>query len=87
MSTTLPQSYNHWIRQRTLAQDTVAPGDPDRVFQISRMVPGQERPEVICSCGKQSAQRLLAALATQEGSERYRVTAIFLQPRLPGLER
>jgi hypothetical protein len=58
----------------------------EKVFQISKISPDQDRPLVIASCGKTAAERLLAALATQEDGAQYRVTAIFINPLLPGLE-
>ena len=84
MPNQLPANYEMWIRQKSLAQD-IAIGEPvDKVYQISRMTPGQERAEVICSCGKKSAQRLLAGLAIHDGPECYRLSAIFFNLVLPG---
>jgi hypothetical protein len=81
----VPDNYDHWVRQKTLAQNAII--DPDRVYQISKMSPGQARPLVVASCGKTSAQRFLAAVAQQEnGQDRYRVTAVFINPSIPGLE-
>jgi hypothetical protein len=57
----IPDGYSHWIRQADKPRNSV----DERVYQISKLSPGQE-PLVIASCGKQSAQRLIAALATQE---------------------
>jgi hypothetical protein len=81
----LPDSYAHWIRQKSLAQNTVT--NPDRLFQISKESPNQERPLVVASCGMSAAHRFLAAVAMREGAEHYRISAIFLNPSLPGLER
>ena len=72
---------SHWIRQADQPRNTV----DERVYQISKLAPGHE-PLVIASCGKSSAQKLIAALATQEGQAQYRVTATFVNPCLPGLQ-
>jgi hypothetical protein len=71
---------------RLAARASSARAIDERVFQISKLSPGQERPLVIASCGKTSAKRLLAALAIQGELEHYRVTAVFVNPVLPGFE-
>jgi hypothetical protein len=55
--THLANSYQDWIRQKNLAQDKVS--EADRIFQISKMAPGDER---------------------------YRITAVFVNPSLLGME-
>ncbi len=77
------QSIEHWSRQNRIAREVVV----ERVFQISKISPGQQ-PLVIASCGKAAAQRFLAAVATQDGPEQYRISACFDQPLLfAGMER
>ena len=78
----LPTSLRSWCRQGDTAREKIV---TDQVFQISKISPGEE-PLVIASCGKQSAQRLIAALSTEDGPARYRVSAIFVNPCLPGLQ-
>ena len=57
------------------------------VYEIRKLPESpDERPLIIAQTGKQSAQRLLAALAEQEGRDRYRLST-FEHPELPlGLE-
>lgn len=79
----LPQCYEQWIAQSDVARRKL---NEERVFQISRVAPEDDRPMVIASCGKKAAQRLLATLATQDGQDRYMITAVFRNPSLPGFE-
>ena len=70
----LPCSYALWIRQS------------DRVYQLTRMARSNEERDLVVATGcKSSIQRLVAALAEQQGPERYRVSC-FEHPVLPGLE-
>jgi hypothetical protein len=61
----------------------------EKVYQISQVPKADptRRPEVIATTSKSSAQRLLAALALQESSYHFGVTAVFVHPMLPGMER
>jgi len=68
-------SYAHWIRQS------------DRVYQLTRMARSNEEQDLVIATGcKSSIQKLVAALAEQQGPDRYRVT-FFEHPTLPGMER
>jgi hypothetical protein len=71
----------HWTRQEDLARKS------ERVYQLTRLgrTPGEPN-MVVATSSKQSIQRLVAALAEQQGQDRYRVS-VFLHPVLPGLER
>jgi hypothetical protein len=80
----LPQPYEEWIRQSDLARRKL---HEERVFQISRISPEQDRPLIIATCGKRSAQKFLAAVATQESPDQFRIKAVFVTPVLPGFER
>ena len=66
-----PDSYAHWIRQC------------DRVYQLTRMARSNEERDLGCKSGM---QKLIAAVAEQQGPDRYRVTC-FEHPTLPGMER
>jgi hypothetical protein len=71
----LPDSYAHWIRQC------------DRVYQLTRMARSNEERDLVIATGcKSGVQKLVAALAEQQGPDRYRVTC-FEHPTLPGMER
>jgi hypothetical protein len=72
----------HWTRQF----DQSAKRIDTRVFQIRKLAssPG-ERELIVAMTSKASAQRLIAAFAEIEGSERYRVTC-FDHPYLPGCQ-
>ena len=82
-----PFSWRHFARQFDIArkgkmtQQTI-------VYKVVKLPQGpDERPTIIAMTGKQSAQRLIAALAEQEGPERYRVF-VFQHAELPlGLTR
>jgi hypothetical protein len=67
-----PDIYAHWIRQS------------DRVYQLTRMARSNEELDLVIATGcKSSIQKLVAALAEQQGPDRYRVTC-FEHPTLPG---
>jgi transcription elongation factor GreA-like protein len=81
----VPQCYEQWVRESDIARRKLT---EEKVFQISRMCPGDKEPLVIATCGKTAAQRLMAAFSTQDGSgDRYKITAVFVNAVLPGFER
>ena len=70
----LSSRYQHWTRRS------------DRVYQLTRMARSNEERDLVIATGcKSSIQKLVAALAEQQGPERYRVSC-FEHPVLPGLE-
>ena len=78
-----PAVPNCWTRESDLALRKLT---EEKLFQISRMAPGDKEPLVIATCGKASAQRLISALATQDGPARYQITAVFVNMVLPGVQ-
>jgi hypothetical protein len=75
------------LGKNILAGEVDEPGNGvERVFQISKISPGDERPLVIATCSEASAKKLLAGLATREGKDRFAITAVFEHPVLPGFE-
>lgn len=80
----IPATSFHWIRQSNVVRKSM--NERDLVYQISKISPGEDRPMVIASCSKLSAQKFLAKVALQSGPDRYRITATFVNPPIPGLE-
>jgi hypothetical protein len=85
-SHTVPTN-SHWIRQSDAARHVMK---EEQVFEISQ-VPVSDptrRPEIVAMTSKTSAQRLISALSERtDTGYRYAVTAVFLHPILPGLQR
>jgi len=69
-----PDSHAHWIRQS------------DRVYQLTRMARSNEERDLVIATGCKGIQKLVAALAEQQGPDRYRVSC-FEHPTLPEMER
>jgi hypothetical protein len=78
-----PMALELWVRQAHRAFKSTH----EKVYQISQIPKADRsrRPEVIATCSKSSAQRLLAGLAVQETAYVYGVTAVFSHPLFPGM--
>lgn len=74
-----PGLVSHWIRQQN-----VRPMNEEKVYQVTKLGLSGEPDMIVAQTSKQSAQRLIAALA-EHGEHGYRVS-VFLHATLPGLQ-